>query len=71
MPHPRPDDFTFLTLHVFSALAGASATIASDALMNPFDGASGLHFLRKYDQTVIRLQSSSNECRCTNPNFVA
>lgn len=34
----------FLTKACFLALAGASATIASDALMNPFDGTSRLNF---------------------------
>ena len=44
------------------ALSGACATIASDALMNPFDGVKPFLSLMKFhsDPTV---QSSSSECK--------
>lgn len=58
--------------HSAIALAGASATIASDALMNPFDGK--LSFFSSIailsTQPPFCLQSSNNGCRYISPNSV-
>src|SRR6266576_3651172 len=55
--------------HLPTALAGASATIASDALMNPFDGMVGLLCAFVF-LTHLPYQSLSNGCKYTSLNFV-
>ena len=49
------------------AVAGASATIASDALMNPFDGT--YIFQIPHNPLATIPQSSNNECKSTNLSF--
>lgn len=51
------------------ALAGGSATIASDALMNPFDGTLTSRSFSRFPPFHAFFQSSSSACRYTNPNF--
>jgi hypothetical protein len=49
-------------------MSGASATIASDALMNPFDGKrSDLQGNQMEGPTKPFQQSSNNECKSTDP----
>ncbi|KAG6854524.1 hypothetical protein C0991_005436 [Blastosporella zonata] len=51
-----------------TSLAGASATIASDALMNPFDGALIPSELLLHTKMLVHFQWSSNGCRFTSLN---
>lgn len=70
--HPSRIHQRSLTFPRFPALAGASATIASDALMNPFDGElSSLSLLVIFSHpTPSCLQSSNKECRYINLSSV-
>ena len=56
---------TFSFLSPLAALAGASATVASDALMNPFDG---MYFFPEKD-TFVLMQDNSNQAADASAQF--